>query len=83
MTDATPIRFTLNDNTNVVVKIINNKYDFELRLVNGNRKTFVWTLDMPGVSKNNNGKIDKLATEAITKFKLLLNQPGITVTCTL
>lgn len=74
MTDANPIRFTLNDNTHVIVKATNNsKYDFELRLVNGNRKTFVWSLGMPEVFKYTKGKIDKLATEAVIKLKAVIS----------
>ena len=36
-------RFTLSDDTRVIVKkVTDHKYDFELTLTNGNRKTFRW-----------------------------------------
>jgi hypothetical protein len=69
MTNANPVRFTLNDNTVVVVKeVTNNKYDFEMILPNGNRKTFLWLSNTPGSYEDKKGNIDKRITEAIGKF---------------
>ena len=67
MTDANPIRFTLSNGTDVIVKkMTNTKYDFELRLTNGNRKTFVWDEIKP------TDYDQKIITEAIAKFKSVL-----------
>ena len=69
-----PLRFTLKDGTEVCVKKVTDfKYDFELKLINGNRKTFVWCYNMPQLVENNKGNVDKLASEAITKFNSVAN----------
>lgn len=76
MTDEYPIRFTLIDGTEVIVKkVTNNKYDFELMLLNGNRKTFLWAFDMPDLLKNIKGKTDQLAFDAVTMFRAVLINP--------
>ena len=69
MTNDNPVRFTLNDNTFVIVKkVTNNKYDFELILSNGNRKTFVWNYGTSVDFKNRKGERDIIIIEAINKF---------------
>lgn len=71
MTNTQPIRFTLTDGTGVIVrKVTDIKYDFELKLLNGNRKTFVWSYDMPQYVENKGG-VDKIASEAITTFRTI------------
>ena len=63
------IRFTLSDDTRVIVKkVLNNKYDFELTLPNGNRKSFMWLTD--GINEFGNRKeaSDKLIDEAVAMF---------------
>jgi len=68
MADEKPIRFTLPDETNVIVrKVLNNKYDFELTLPNGNRKTFIWFIDKDELSNLKENK-DRLVNESIVKF---------------
>lgn len=63
------IRFTLNNGTEVTVKeVTDTKYDFELLMVNGTRKTFLWTKDTPASFDNRKGKADAVATEAVNKF---------------
>ena len=65
-----PTYFTLKDGTKTAVKrVAYNKYDFELKLSNGNRKTFVWNIDMPELFINGNNKTDNLVSEAITTFQ--------------
>lgn len=69
MADDNTIRFTLADNTHVVVKkVTNNKYDFELKLPNGNRKTFVWLGDGLSNFSNKKGNTDGVVEEAINKL---------------
>ena len=69
MANEDSIRFTLSDNTTVVVKkVTNNKYDFELKLPNGNRKTFVWSGDGLSNFSNKKGTVDGIIKEAISKF---------------
>ncbi|HEX5155232.1 MAG TPA: hypothetical protein VFW07_27510 [Parafilimonas sp.] len=69
MTNENPIRFTLTDNTNVIVKkVTNNKYDFELIFSNGSRRTFMWTYGTTVDLKNGKGKRDVLMIEAVNKF---------------
>ena len=67
------VRFTLSNDTKVTVKkVLNNKYDFELTLPNGNRKTFIWF--RKGSDLNNlTGVKDKLVAESVTKFASLIN----------
>lgn len=65
-----PFRFTLSDKTRVIVKkLLNNKYDFEMIMSNGNRTTFIWadTASYPVVNYTDEVK------EAIKQFVLLMN----------
>jgi hypothetical protein len=72
MTNESPIRFTLGDNTNVIVKkVTNNKYDFELIFSNGSRRTFVWTYGISIDPENAKGKRDTLMAEAVNKFSTI------------
>ena len=74
MANDNPIRFTLSDDTNVIVKkVTNNKYDFELTLPNGNRKTFIWSGNGVDEFSNSKGCIDKLIIDAVNQFKDLVN----------
>jgi len=74
MTNDNPVRFTLSDNTIVIVKeVTNNKYDFEMILPNGNRKTFLWGDNMLEDFQDKRGNIDKRITEAVSKFSDLKN----------
>jgi hypothetical protein len=69
MANDDSIRFTLSDSTRVVVKkVTNNKYDFELSLANGNRKTFIWSGDGINNFSNRRGNTDRIIEEAINKF---------------
>lgn len=69
MANEDSIRFTLSDNTRVVVKkVTNNKYDFELMLPNGNRKTFIWVGDGVYNFSNRKGSKDVIMEEAIKMF---------------
>ncbi len=69
MGNDTPVRFTLNDNTIVIVKqVANNTYDFELIFANGSRKTFLWTNGTSTNFKNRKGDADASANEAVKKF---------------
>jgi hypothetical protein len=69
MTNDNSIRFTLSDDTRVIVKkVTNNKYDFELTLPNGNRKTFIWRGDALNEFGDRNGDIDGRITEAVQQF---------------
>ena len=69
MTDETPIRFTLSDDTCVIIKKAkNNKYDFELTLPNGNRKTFMWSTDSINEFGDRHGHTDGIITEAVQQF---------------
>jgi hypothetical protein len=76
MADDNPVRFTLSDDTSVIVrKMTDNKYDFELRLTNGNRKTFMWSTDsdMSNGFGDRNGYTDGRITEAVLQFRNTLN----------
>jgi hypothetical protein len=74
MTNENPVRFTLSDTTHVVVKkVLNNKYDFELTLPNGNRKTFIWLENNENEFIDRKGISDKLITEAVTMFVRMMN----------
>jgi hypothetical protein len=69
MANEDSIRFTLSDNTRVVVKkVTNNKYDFELTLPNGNRKTFIWLGNGVYDFSNRKGSKDGIVEEAIKMF---------------
>ena len=73
MANEYPIRFTLTDDTNVIVKkVTNNKYDFELTLSNGNRKTFIWTINIEQFC-DRTGSIDPLIAEAVNQFVIIMN----------
>jgi hypothetical protein len=68
------VQFTLSDHTEVEVrKVLNNKYDFELRLPNGSRKTFVWSMDCVTDFCDRKGRKDGLITEAINLFIEILS----------
>ena len=74
MTNDNSIRFTLSDDTRVIVKkVTNSKYDFELTLPNGNRKTFIWRGDASNEFGDRNGDIDGRITEAVQQFLGALN----------
>jgi len=65
------VRFTLSNDTKVTVKkVLNNKYDFELTMPNGSRKTFIWTAEAD--LRDRKGKVDKCVTEAIKLFTAML-----------
>ncbi len=70
MTDENPVRFTLLDGTTVTVKkVTNNKYDFQLKLPNGNRKTFIWETGNEDEFSDRKGSKDVLIAEALKQFK--------------
>ncbi len=72
MAKNNPIKFTLSDSTCVIVKkVLNNKYDFELIMPNGNRKTFLWFINAVNELRDRKGNIDPIITEALQKFKKL------------
>jgi len=74
MTNENPVRFTLDNNTEVVVKkVANDKYDFNLLLVNGSRKTFVWSIGMPVFHADKKGNPDVLVTQAIQTLQSIIN----------
>jgi len=74
MTNEDPVRFTLFNNIEVVVKkVANDKYDFNLLLVNGSRKTFVWSVDMPVYHADKKGNPDVLVTQAIQTLQSIIN----------
>jgi hypothetical protein len=74
MTNENPVRFTLNNNIEVIVrKVANNKYDFELLLANKSRKTFIWSVDMPVYAFSKKGNPDVLVEQAIQKFQFMIN----------
>ena len=74
MTNENPVRFTLDNNIEViVVKVANNKYDFALLLANGSRKTFVWSADMAVYYADKKGNPDVLVIQAIQKFQSIIN----------
>ena len=69
MTNETPIRFTITNNTFVIVKkVADNKYDFELIFTNGSRRTFIWNYGTSVDYKNRKGDTEKLNIEAVNKF---------------
>ena len=69
MANENNVRFTLSDNTIVIVKkMMSDKYDFELFLNNGIRKTFAWNYGDTSLYTQENGKIDKLLQETIETF---------------
>jgi hypothetical protein len=71
MTNEYPIRFTLNDDTKVIVKkVTNNTYDFELLLANKSRKTFIWSDEFVEFA-DRKGNFDTLVSEAVKKFKAI------------
>lgn len=74
MAKITPIRFTLLDGTIVTVKkVADKKYDFQLQLPNGNRKTFIWLAEDAGEFNDRKGVKDIMVTGAIGQFlKLML-----------
>ena len=73
MTNANPVRFTLTDNTRVIVKkVTNNRYDFELIFSNGSRKTFMWTLGASMEFINHKGNVDKLVNGILKKFVTII-----------
>ena len=73
MANEDSIRFTLSDETRVIVKkVTNNKYDFELIFSNGSRKTFMWTLGDAMEFINHKGYVDKLVTDALKKFVTIM-----------
>jgi hypothetical protein len=64
------IRFTLDDDTEVIVrKVTNITYDFELLLTDKSRKTFRWCEDFYFVDRK--GNIDTLVSEAVEKFNAI------------
>ncbi len=68
-------RFTLSDDTHVIVKkVMSNKYDFELTLPNGNRKTFIWFANALNEFGDRHGNIDGRITEAVQQFLGVLNK---------
>ncbi|MEP6683830.1 MAG: hypothetical protein ABJA35_11245 [Parafilimonas sp.] len=74
MASENPIRFTLSDETNVIIKMVaDNKYDFELVLPNGNHKTFLWSLGNDIGFEDRNGNLDPLVQEAVKRFILMIN----------
>ena len=74
MANEESIRFTLSDDRNVIVKkVTNNKYDFELMLINGNRKTFRWCNNDANEFSDRKGNIDGRISEAVKQFQHTLN----------
>lgn len=74
MANENSVRFTLSDTTHVVVKkILNNKYDFELTLPNGNRKTFIWLVNDENEYMDRKGVSDRLISEAVNVFASIMN----------
>jgi hypothetical protein len=74
MANDNPVRFTLSDDTRVIIKKVkNNKYDFELTLSNGNRKTFMWSTNEVNELSDRHGNIDERITEAVQQFLGTLN----------
>ena len=73
MSNESPVRFTLTDNTRVIVKkVTNNRYDFELIFSNGSRKTFMWTLGASMEFINHKGNVDKLVNGILKKFVTII-----------
>jgi len=74
MANENYVRFTLSDATHVVVKkVLNNKYDFELTLPNGNRKTFIWLANDEQEYRDRKGISDGLIDEAVNVFAGIMN----------
>ncbi len=74
MANDDSIRFTLSDTTSVIVrKVTNNKYDFELKLPNGNRKTFIWSINDANEFSDRHGNTDGKIIEAVQQFLGTLN----------
>jgi hypothetical protein len=76
------VHFTLSDDTKVEVKkVMEDKYDFALKLPNGTRKTFFWLKDSVTEFSDRKGRKDKLITEAIRLFRemLLVNQQSSSI----
>jgi hypothetical protein len=74
MANDNGIRFTLSDNTLVLIKKVTNlKYDFELTFPNGSRKTFLWFVNIANEFSDRKGNIDRRITEAVQQFRLTLN----------
>ena len=77
MTNENPVRFTLDNDIKIIVKkVANNKYDFELILPNGSRKTFVWDINMPLDYADKKGNPDVLVIQTIKKFQSIINNNG-------
>ena len=69
MANENPIRFTITNNTYVIVKkVADNKYDFELIFTNGSRKTFIWNSGTSVDYKNRKGDPEVLIIEAVKTF---------------
>ncbi len=51
----------------------NNKYDFELKLPNGNRKTFIWSINDANEFGDRHGNTDGKIIEAVQQFLGTLN----------
>ena len=74
MTNESPVRFTLSNNTNVFIKkVTNSKYDFELIFPNGSRKTFIWWTDEVNEYCDRKGQKDELIAEAVQQFRTLVH----------
>ncbi len=70
MANDYPIRFTLSDNTLVIIKkVLNNKYDFEMIRPNGSRKTFIWAEDAAYLNNHN----ENVIKEAVQQFRNILS----------
>lgn len=77
MVSESPVCFTLNNDIKIIVKkVANDKYDFELLLPNGSRKTFVWDINMPLDYADKKGNPDILVIEAIKEFQCIINDNG-------
>jgi len=77
MTNENPVRFTLDNVIKIIVKkVANNKYDFEMLLSNGSRKTFIWNIDMQIDYADKKGNPDVLVIQTIKKFQSIINDNG-------
>ncbi|MEP6465167.1 MAG: hypothetical protein ABJB05_02625 [Parafilimonas sp.] len=47
---------------------MNNKFDFELIMPNGNRKTFLWFNNAINKLGDKKGNVDPVITEAVNQF---------------
>ena len=63
----------LDDTRVIIKKAKNNKYDFELTLPNGNRKTFMWAINAENEFGDRHGNVDARITEALQQFLGTLN----------